>query len=152
MTSNVVTLDLVTYDGTPATLPEKHYDGLLLIREVGAWDRDFPHFGFISAMYWVRPRRGDMWAYWTGPGPAPALLGKRLYAWREHKKLIPREVAEMSGGALTVERIKAIELGIGEHAAPTKEEYAALIALIWPEEKIAEPEGLKVNSLEECKA
>ena len=142
---NQVILDFVTYDGTPATLPDKHYDGLLFIREIGSWDREFPRFGFISAVYWIRRRQGDIWAYWNGPGPAPALLGKSLYAWRERKKLIPREVMGMSGGVLTEERIRTIELGIGEHATPNKEEYAALVALIWPEEKIAEQEEVSCS-------
>lgn len=139
-----VVLNFITYDGTSATLPAKgDMMQLLFVREIASWDREYPHFGIIASVYWTRPRKGDMWAYWDGPRSAPCLIGKNLYAWRDRKKLIPREVAEMSGGVLTEERIRAIERSdrYGDKVTPTKEEHAAIVALIWPGEQIAESEG-----------
>lgn len=141
MSSSQVVLNFVTYDGTSATRPGKDEERLIFVREIASFDRTFPRFGVMSAIYWCRPRKGDVWAYWDGPRPAASLLGKNLYAWRSREKLIRREVTEMSGGVLTEERIRKIESCIGEESSPTEKEYAAITALIWPDEKIAAPEA-----------
>lgn len=127
-------LNWVTLDGTAKTQPKK--DALLFVIERPAWDRPFPHRGLILAQYWIAGsisnsrRPGDIWAYWTGPRPQGGLTRDQFRHWRNKRDLTRAQVSEMTGGVVTPDRLKELEMEISLWK-PTQEEYEALAALVF---------------------